>query len=187
MGGDVSFSVRAVGLCGAVMLSVAGCSGSVEGAPVVAKRSAAPDMPTSDFDPCTDIPADFLAREKLDALGTPRPFHNKSGPYRWDGCTVGMLGGYAASILTTNLSMDEIRARNYAGYHEFVIDGRTAATYNPYPDHEDSCSLSVEMQSGSLDIGITNDNQATLTGDREACDLAAELAEKIVPMIPEGS
>ncbi|MFI9509252.1 DUF3558 domain-containing protein [Nocardia sp. NPDC052566] len=140
----------------------------------------AKDVPTG-FDPCTDIPADVLASEKLKASG--RKDLDAPGGVKWRGCGWVRPNGYAVAIKTTNLTVQAVRDRNFAGAEQFTIAGRPAIAAHQLDDKA-ACIVNVEMKGGSLEFNLDNPPSRSETGKVESCQLARTLAEKVVPSVP---
>ncbi|WP_338773247.1 DUF3558 domain-containing protein [Nocardia vulneris] len=171
---------------GAVVV-VGGCGPSGGGAekttvPSTGASGVAPNVPAG-FDPCKDIPQSVLDSEKLRQKITDDS--NASGGIQWRGCLWVQPDGYAGSIRTTNITVDMVRAKNFADTREFTINGRRAISSRQSDDHaEAECTVDVEMKGGSLEFGLTNPASNRNTGHINTCDLARTLAEKVVPSIP---
>ncbi|MGQ4617317.1 DUF3558 family protein [Nocardia sp. R7R-8] len=182
---------RATGLAfGAVML-LAGCgpgdNDSSKGTTSTPGPSLAADVPRS-YDPCKDVPESVLAAEKLHGrdlanLDADSPY----GRIKWQGCAWVRSNGYAASIRTTNLTIDVVRSRNYADTREFMVNGRRAISTRQFdgPHIMEACTLDVEMKGGgSLEFGVNNPPSRSETGTVDSCEIARMLAEKVVPTMP---
>lgn len=167
-----------------------GCGSSVDGDATPSGSSTATnagagvaaDVP-SGFNTCTDIPQSVLDSEKLKPRG--EADSNAADGIKWRGCKYLRSNGYAATITTTNLTIDMVRHENFRDAQEFTINGRGAiSTRQVEATPEESCVVNVEMKGGSLDVSLTNPSVTRETGHLDTCVLARTLAEKIVPAIP---
>ncbi|WP_378738808.1 DUF3558 domain-containing protein [Nocardia brasiliensis] len=175
---------------GAVFV-IAGCGSSTDGDPTptgnsaTSKTSVAPDVP-SGYDPCKDIPQSVLDSEKL--LDKTPDDSNASGGIKWRGCLWVQTDGYAGSIRTTNITVDMVREKKLPDARELSIGGRRAISTRQVEDHPQAvCTINVEMKGGSLEFGLTNPTTSKRTGQLDTCDLARNLAEKVVPTLPATS
>ncbi|WP_328406242.1 DUF3558 domain-containing protein [Nocardia sp. NBC_00403] len=171
---------------GAVVL-LSGCGPSTGGdakpsTPTNTGPSLAADAPRS-YDPCKDVPQSVLDSEKLHNQHTVTD--SAGGGVRWVGCQWVRSSSYGVSIRTTNLTIDLIRSRNFPEATEFTINGRRAISTRQFegPSIKEACTLNVEMKGGSLDFNLNNP-KSTSTGSLDSCDLARDLAEKVVPSLP---
>ncbi|WP_083894339.1 DUF3558 domain-containing protein [Nocardia tenerifensis] len=180
-----SWRVVAVG-CGAVVL-LGGCGPSDDGdgkagSSSTSKTSVAPDVPAG-YDPCKDVPQSVLDSEKL--LDKTPDNSSVDGGIKWRGCLWAQTDGYAASIQTTNITVEMVRARHFPDTHEFSIDGRRAISSRQSTDHPDAaCTVDVEMKGGSLEVSLSNPPSRRNTGQLDTCELTRKLAEKVVPTMP---
>ncbi|CAM4278136.1 hypothetical protein NONI108955_18570 [Nocardia ninae] len=93
--------------------------------------------------------------------------------------------GYAASIQTTNITVDLVREKKFPDSREFTIGTRHAISTRQVDDHpEAACTVNVEMKGGSLEFNLTNPASNKATGQLNTCDLARGLAEKVAPAMP---
>ncbi|MBF6454703.1 DUF3558 domain-containing protein [Nocardia cyriacigeorgica] len=181
---------------GAAVL-LAGCGSVVQGSAVPAGqvldgRPIADEVP-SGFNPCTDIPQSVLDSEGLhgtNAGGVPTKDDswNRGKGARWMGCRWVVSDGYATNISVTNLTLDHIRhAKHLEIVRDTTVAGRAAvATHQADSQDTYSCELYVDMEGGSLEFGVDNMPSNRKTGHLYSCDLAVGLAEKVVPLIPDG-
>ncbi|OCF87395.1 hypothetical protein AW168_25825 [Nocardia brasiliensis] len=171
---------------GAVFV-VGGCGPSEDGpaktnGPSTSKATMAADVP-SGFDACTDVPQSVLDSEKL--LDKTPNDSNANGGIKWRGCLWAKTDGYAASIQTTNITIDMVRDKKFPDSREFDIGSRHAISTRQIDDHPDAaCTVNVAMTGGSLELNLTNPPSGKATGHLNTCDLARGLAEKIAPAIP---
>ncbi|MFF3572468.1 DUF3558 domain-containing protein [Nocardia jiangxiensis] len=176
--------VSAVLATGAAVLMLAGCSPS--GGSTSSSSSAtttAVTVPTG-FDPCNDIPQNILDSEGLQAK-QPDDFQADAGKTLWRGCQWVELDGYAATIQTTNLTVDATRDKHFTNTKEFSINGRRAISTQQQEDHtSEDCTVNVEMKGGSLQFDLNNPASRSKTGSMDTCQLARGLAEKVVPSMP---
>ncbi|MBF6126952.1 DUF3558 domain-containing protein [Nocardia brasiliensis] len=170
---------------GAVFV-VGGC-GPSDGQPTStgtsgAKSSVAADVP-ADFNPCTDIPQTVLDSDQLKQK-IPND-SNANGGIKWRGCMWAKPDAYAASIQTTNITIEMVREKKFPDTQEFTIGSRRAISTRQVDDHpEAACTVNVEMKGGSLELNLTNPASNRATGHLNTCDLTRSLAEKIAPTIP---
>ncbi|MFE3444994.1 DUF3558 domain-containing protein [Nocardia sp. NPDC059180] len=188
-----------IGVFGALSATVlvASCGSVVEGYAVPAGemldgRPLADEVP-SGFDPCTDIPQSVLDSEGLhgtNAGGAPSKDENwnRGKGARWLGCIWVVSDGYSAGIAVTNLTLDHVRhAKHLTIAREATVASRAVvATHEADTTATTDCKLYVDMVGGSLEIGVGNMPSARKTGHLYSCDLAVGLAEKVVPLIPDG-
>ncbi|WP_194837441.1 DUF3558 domain-containing protein [Nocardia sp. XZ_19_369] len=175
---------------GAVLM-LAGCGPSAGGGdmqtgsgstPPNAKPGLAADVPGG-YDPCTATPQSVLDSENL--RGKNKDDSNASGGVKWRGCAWIQTDGYAASIQTTNLTVDMVRDKNFREARESTISGRRAIQSRQVDDHPDAaCTLNVEMKGGSLEFNLSNPPSRKTTGSIDTCQLTRALAEKVVPTMP---
>ncbi|MFI2231884.1 DUF3558 domain-containing protein [Nocardia testacea] len=174
-------------VCGAV-LTLTGCESSTDSA-TPTETSESPSLAANvpaGFDPCTDIPQSVLDSEGLEQK-IPDSSDLSSGVKR-QGCMWVQTDGYAASIVTTNVTLDMVRGKNFPEATEFTIGSRRALSTRQLEAHaEESCYVNVEMTGGSLEFGLTNSSSNRKTGHLNTCDLARTLAEKVAPTIPVGA
>jgi hypothetical protein len=178
---------RLISLVCAAAFVLAGCDSLREGAAAPGtpgRPTLAPEVPAG-FDPCKDIPQEVLDSEGLQNK-IPDSSDLSSGLKR-RGCMWVQLDGYAASIVTTNATLDIIRGQNFPEATEFVIGERRALSTRQQEEAADeSCYVNVAMKDGSLEFGLTNSTSNRNTGHVDTCDLARSLAEKVVPAVPSG-
>ncbi|WP_433601006.1 DUF3558 domain-containing protein [Nocardia sp. CA-135953] len=186
-------SSRGNALCGiasavGAVLLLSGCGSSTDGEakPASTSTSAGPslaaDVPRT-YDPCKDVPQSVLDSEKLGMKSTANG--DAGGEVKWRGCAWVRPSSYGVSIRTTNLTIDVIRSRNFPETTEFTIDGRRAISTRQFdgPFIKEACTVDVEMRGGSLEFNLTNP-KSTNTGSLDSCNLARDLAEKVVPSLP---
>ncbi|MFD3506757.1 DUF3558 domain-containing protein [Nocardia sp. NPDC058666] len=179
---------------GAVLL-VAGCESSTDGQAVgleatTSGQGLAADVPVG-FDPCRDIPKSVLDSEGLHkASSNNNADFDGAGGVKWRGCSWVVSDGYAAGITTTNLTVDKVRSNTKLTVRgEYTIGGRSAvaASRSDNKNPRSVCTLTVAMQGGSLEFSLDNPDSNELTGQRDTCELARGLAEKVVPLLPAGA
>jgi hypothetical protein len=152
------------------------------GATTMSGPSVAADVPRG-YDPCKNIPDSVLASEQLRAAG-PAGL-DADGGIKWRGCRWIRTDGYVAVIWTTNLTVDMTRDRHFSDPQEFTIGGRRAIATRQVQEHPDAvCTVTVEMQGGSLEFDLTNPPSNRDTGSTDTCRLARTLAEKVAPTVP---
>jgi hypothetical protein len=115
-----------------------------------------------------------------------------NGGIKWRGCSWVVSGGdgYGASIRTTNITLPMVRAnKDFTVSQELTIDGRPALTYQQtgQVDTHGNCLLDVTMTGGSLELLIDNAGTRPKTGNLAACDIAKNLAQKLVSTFPPGA
>ncbi|MEU4344386.1 DUF3558 domain-containing protein [Nocardia sp. NPDC023852] len=170
-------------------LALAGCSSSDAGGDqptgpngASSTGSLPPDVP-SGYRPCDDVPKSVLDSEKL--LDKTPDDSDAAGGVKWRGCMWVQTDGYAATIQSTNISVDMVRKKSFRDAHEFTISGRQSISTRQVDDHpEAACTVNAEMKGGSLEINLSNPASNRNTGSLNTCDLARTLAEKVVPTIP---
>ncbi|MBF6523429.1 DUF3558 domain-containing protein [Nocardia farcinica] len=169
------------------LVVLGGCHSSVDGDAGPAGSTAAvvaADVPAG-FDPCEDIPQSVLDSEGL-TMKIPAD-STVSGGIKWRGCQWVKADGYGATVQTTNISVDMVRAKNFVDARELTIGGRQAIESRQVADHPESvCTLNIEMQGGSLELNLTNPPSGTKTGHLDTCELTRSLAEEIMPSVPPG-
>lgn len=172
----------------AAAMALAGCSSSTGGdaqstqAATSTGPTLAADAPRG-YDPCTDVPQSVLDSEKLHSKDPAN--REASGGVKWRGCAWVRSSSYSVSIRTTNLTIDIIRSRNFPETTEYTIDGRRAISTRQFdgPFIKDACTVDVEIKGGSVEFNLNNP-KSTDTGHLNSCDLARDLAEKVVPSLP---
>lgn len=163
-------------------LVLAGCESSGEGAQVPVSTTVAAGAPTG-FDPCTDIPQSVLDSEGL--LDKSKDDANAAGGVQWRGCLWVQTDGYAASIQTTNITVQMVRDKRLPEAQEFDLSGREAiATRRNEARPEEECTVNVAITGGSLEFSLTNPRSNRRTGQVDTCDLARTLAGKVVAELP---
>lgn len=173
-------------VCGAVLFA-AGCgNGDTPGSGGTSTASTSA-VEAAKFDPCTDIPESVLS---VDNLKRGQVENSKAGDVTWTGCSyVERQGnGYAVRIVTTNLTLERIKAKYPDSYRESDFAGRKGAFYALHPDSgTESCTANIEMAAGTLEFDMDNPKSAPKTGTQEPCDLLTKLARQVVPTIPAGA
>lgn len=144
----------------------------------------ATDVP-SGYDACSDVPQEVLDSENLKM---PIPQNSTvSGGIKWRGCTWVQSDGYAATIQTTNITVEMVLEKGFPDTRRMEIAGRSAVSSRRVDDHPGAaCALNIDMAGGSLEINLSNPPSRKKTGHLDTCELTVELAEKIVPTLPEG-
>ncbi|MFD0366188.1 DUF3558 domain-containing protein [Nocardia sp. GCM10030253] len=176
----VTFAIGA-----AVLLSGCGAGDAKPSTPTSTRPPLAEDVPRS-YNPCKDVPQSVLDSEKLGMQSLANS--DGSGGVMWRGCAWVRSSSYGVSIRTTNLTIDLIRSRNFAEATEFTIGGRRAISTRQFdgPFIKEACTVDVEMKGGSLEFNMTNP-KSTKTGKLDSCQMARDLAEKVVPSLPATS
>ncbi|MGW0248004.1 DUF3558 domain-containing protein [Nocardia goodfellowii] len=184
--------IAAVTALAAVAALAAGCGSNSggDGNPsgtktATASPSIAEDVPKG-FDPCTDIPAGIMAAERQKSTG--RSDADAPNGVKWRGCrwVMNTGSGYGASIRTSNITLDMVRARNFRDTRQVLIGSRQALSTRQ-SDDDAACVVNVEMKGGSLEFLVNNPKSNKDTGHIDSCQLARDLAEKVVPAIPAGA
>ncbi|MFR9751090.1 DUF3558 domain-containing protein [Nocardia sp. 004] len=173
-----------------VLVLVVGCGSSDMQDDESANEPTLAERAPSGFDPCTDIPKSVLDSEGLHTASlSNNADYNGAGGIEWRGCSWVASNSYAAGITTTNLTVELVRANPKLSIRdEYTIDGR-AAIATSRADHDNPrarCTLNVEMRGGSMEFSLSNPDSNRLTGHMDTCVLARGLAEKVVPLIPQG-
>jgi hypothetical protein len=170
------------------VVALAGCSSSDNGDQTTEQRSStstpslAPDVP-SGYEPCEDVPKSVLDSEKL--LDKTPDNSNATGGVKWRGCMWVQTDGYAATIQTTNITVDMVREKNFADVREFTINGRRSISTRQVTERlEAACTINVHMSGGSLEVNLSNPPSNRNTGSLDTCQLARALTEKVVPTMP---
>ncbi|MBF6266585.1 DUF3558 domain-containing protein [Nocardia farcinica] len=168
-----------------VVVVLGGCDSSVDGDAGPAgstTATVAADVPAG-FDPCEDIPQSVLDSEKLEMESPDNT--DASGGLKWRGCMWVQRDGYVAGIQTTNVTIDMVWEKGFAGTRELTIGGRPAISTRQVEDHpESACTLNVEMQGGSLEFNLSNPSSSRKTGHLDTCELTKALADKVVSYLP---
>ncbi|MFF3226349.1 DUF3558 domain-containing protein [Nocardia suismassiliense] len=186
-----SLSWKVSGLVLGAVFVLAGCGPADDGdrkptgstnSPATSKTGLAADVP-SGFNACNDIPQAVLDSEKL--LDKTPNDSNANGGIKWRGCLWAKTDGYAASIQTTNITVDMVQDKKFPDSREFTIGNRRALSTRQIADRPaEACTVNVEMKGGSLELNLTNPASSKATGHLNTCDLARGLAEKIAPAMP---
>ncbi|MFD3506313.1 DUF3558 domain-containing protein [Nocardia sp. NPDC058666] len=144
--------------------------------------SLAAEVPIG-YNPCTDVPAAVMAAERQESTG--RADADAPNGVKWRGCgwVMNTGSGYGVRIRTTNLTLSMVRDRNLPDTHEFVIESRQAVSTRREND-DTGCWVNVEMKGGTLEFLIDNPKSNKDTGQIDACQIAKDLAVKVVPSIP---
>jgi hypothetical protein len=174
--------IRGVTLAAGAVLLVSACNSSGGGSAQPSTTTAA-DVPQG-YDPCTDI-----SQSILDSLGlhSKIPAENQSDGTKWQGCQWVRSDWYAMAIQVTNATVDKVRDQHYQDTQEFTINGRRAISSRQAPGHPDyQCTVNVEIKGGSLEFFLSNSPSNRMGGNKNSCDMAREVAEKIVPTLPVG-
>ncbi|MFC8527539.1 DUF3558 domain-containing protein [Nocardia sp. NPDC057227] len=177
-------------LAALTVFAVAGCDSSGGEQPPSSAASAtssalAQTVPTG-FRPCDDIPADVLESERLRNKRTDD--NSASGGVIWSGCAWTQPDGYAATIQTTNITVDLVRGKKFTDARELDIGGRQAISTRQVDAHpEAACTVNLALKGGSLEVNLSNPPSRKNTGNLDTCELAKALVAKIAPVIPTGA
>ncbi|MFF0495943.1 DUF3558 domain-containing protein [Nocardia aobensis] len=178
---------RGITLGVGVVAVVAGCDSGGGSSHVTNSVSAtatvAADVPAG-FDAC-QLPQSLIQAEKLKNKGTDT--HDGGGGTKWRGCIWVVSDGYSASIDSTNITLDMVRAnKDFTVGQELSVAGRPALAYGPANQNnlQTHCILSVEVRGGSLEVSVNNPPNRSATGGEDSCAIATRLAAGIGPVIP---
>ncbi|MBO0852343.1 MAG: DUF3558 domain-containing protein [Nocardia sp.] len=163
---------------------VAGCgSGSQSTSGAAPSSTIAAEVP-SGFDPCNDIPQGVLDSLQLESKIPAKA--SADGGVEWKGCRWVKSNYYAISIRTTNLTIDMVRDKHFQDTQEYTLAGRRAISTRQVPEHpNNNCSVDVDMKGGSLEFFLSN-SPSDQSADMNTCDMAREVAEKVVQILPAG-
>lgn len=110
---------------------------------------------------------------------------------KWLGCSWIQSDGFAAGVAVTTITGQQIRESPSSQWvigTQSTIAGRAAITYwMPARNPAENCNINVEMKGGGMEISITNPPSRRKSKDRNACDIATSMAEKLAPTIAAGS
>lgn len=179
-------AIAASAVC-AIALVVTGCTSTDGDNAPTPSASSAPSSPveSAKFDPCTDIPQSVLSAEGLENRG---PDNSQNESTTWTGCGYQVSGGYDVRIVTTNLTLDQIKTKFPDSYREQNFGGRRAAFYTLFPSlGAASCVVNVEMASGTLEFDLANQKSRPKTGQLDSCSLLTNLVQQTVAAIPPGA
>lgn len=160
---------------------------STSSAPSTASASSAPSSTSNTgaaFDPCTALTQQFLAEHQWNAR-TPTPKQDSTGNFQWKGCVYVAQSTYTFRVQTTNGTLAQVREK-FPTATELTIDGRKALRYEARPDVPGGCTVNLDMKSGSLYI-LVDDPRGLHPRKLSPCDNATEIAEAVVPLLPQGS
>ncbi|WP_433662685.1 DUF3558 domain-containing protein [Nocardia sp. CA-128927] len=187
-GRKVHGGLAALGSCAIALLAVTGCSSNTtDGSPQSSAPASSSASTLAKFDPCQDIPQSVLTAENLENRG---PDNSKAAETTWTGCGFQdrQADGYDVRIVTTNLTLDQIKAKYPDTYREQNFGSRRAAFYTLFPSlGTTSCVLNIELASGTLEFDLSNPKSAKKTGQMDTCALLTNLAGQVVASIPAGA
>lgn len=168
---------------------LSGCNssdGDSVGSSASPTHTIAAEVPAG-FDACKDIPQSLLQSEQL--IKPEVDSKDGNAGIKWRGCGWIQSDGYSATIDTTNITLDMVRAnKEFTVAEELTIAGRPAVTsYLGGQDPHVDCAINVEMKGGSLEISIDNPRSRKKSGTQHSCDIAKRLAEGIAPAIAAGA
>ncbi|MFB7877088.1 DUF3558 family protein [Nocardia sp. NPDC056064] len=175
-----------VGLLVSCAVLVTGCSSDPGSTAATETTASTTSAQSADFDPCIDIPEEFLKRENL-TRGDAEDFDN--GQIRTHGCAYFKLRGqaYDVRIVRTTVTLDDIDNKFADSYREVQFGDRTAAFYVLFPKQgAESCVLNLEMATGSLEFDLSNP-ASSKTGGTDSCELLSTFVNNVIPYIPEGA
>ena len=183
MGSWGSVARGVVLLGGAVVLTV-GCQsgGSAGDGSAKATTSTVAPVPSS-YDPCAQVPQSALDQFQLDpALKTTAHNLAEDGT-EWRGCGWGNPS-WSVSVQVSNATFATIRAQHYQDVQSLTVAGRPAMSSRVVPEHPlKQCSVDVQIKGGTLDFFLS-DSHAGAPGGPNACDLARQVAEAVIPTVP---
>lgn len=136
------------------------------------------------FDPCTALTPQFLAQHQWDARA-PEHKQTTTGAFTWKGCAYLAQARYTFGVQTTNGTLTQVREK-FPAATELTIDGRKALRYEARPDVPGGCTVNIDMKSGSLYI-LVDDPRGLHPRKLPPCDNVTEIAEAVVPLLPQGS
>ncbi|WP_040691823.1 DUF3558 domain-containing protein [Nocardia vinacea] len=136
------------------------------------------------FDPCTALTPQFLAQRQWDARA-PEHKQTTTGAFTWKGCAYLAQARYTFGVQTTNGTLAQVREK-FPAATELTIDGRKALRYEARPDVPGGCTVNIDMKSGSLYI-LVDDPRGLHPRKLSPCDNVTEIAEAVVPLLPQGS
>ncbi|MGW0022060.1 DUF3558 domain-containing protein, partial [Rhodococcus sp. NPDC003382] len=159
------------------LLPLAGCasSNSVTG-------RALKVTPSELFDPCT-LPDDALRSVSVDPL-TERPGFAGAQSEGWAVCA--WEGEwYFLSIFTTDISVEELRARpKNTDFRSVTVGKREAVTFRSvYEIQNDLCDLAYPTSQGTVIIRVNT--KANLAPQEDPCAISLRTAIDLDPRIPE--
>ncbi|WP_433205880.1 DUF3558 domain-containing protein [Nocardia sp. CA-107356] len=191
---SVKNSPAVAGLLTAAAIVLAACGGgnsptptSTSTAPATSGPSTAPSsIPNTGaaFEPCTALTPEFLTAHQWNAR-TPTPKQDSTGGFQWKGCLYVAQSTYTFRVQTTNGTLTQVREK-FPTATELTIGGRKALRYEARPDVPGGCTVNIDMKSGSLYI-LVDDPRGLHPRKLSPCDNVTEIAEAIVPLIPQGS
>lgn len=144
---------------------LSGCNSS-DGDSVGSSASPTPTIAAevpAGFDACKDIPQSLLQSEQL--IKPEVDSKDGNAGIKWRGCGWIQSDGYSATIDTTNITLDMVRAnKEFTVAEELTIAGRPAVTsYLGGQDPHVDCAINVEMKGGvSRSASITRDHARNL-------------------------
>ncbi|MFI6772690.1 DUF3558 domain-containing protein [Nocardia sp. NPDC050412] len=142
------------------------------------------DTTATAFDPCTALTPQFLAQHQWDARA-PEHKQTTTGAFTWTGCAYLARARYSFGVQTTNGTLAEAREK-FPTATELTIHGRKALRYEARPDVPGGCTVNIDMKSGSLYI-LVDDPRGLHPRKLTPCDNVTEIAEAVVPQLPQGS
>jgi hypothetical protein len=160
---------------------------SASTAPATSGTSTAPSSTSSTgaaFDPCTALTPQFLTEHQWNAR-TPTPKQDSTGNFQWKGCVYVAQSTYTFRVQTTNGTLAQVREK-FPTATELTIGGRKALRYEARPDVPGGCTVNIDIKSGSLYI-LVDDPRGLHPRKLSPCDNVTEIAEAVVPLIPQGA
>ncbi|WP_280385668.1 DUF3558 domain-containing protein [Nocardia wallacei] len=185
--------VRGAAAIAAAAALVSGCNSGNEGDPEPSGASGTSAAPVPGYDPCTQIPHSAL--DSLQLHGS-IPRESSNSGLKWFGCQWVRSDWYAVDIVVTNTTLSKIREQGTSSTPLFVVQdlksftvaGRPALSNRQSRDHPDQqCTVNVEIKGGSLEFFLSNPRENRKGGGLDSCQLAQEVAEKVVPTLPAGT
>ncbi|MFX0577412.1 DUF3558 domain-containing protein [Nocardia nepalensis] len=152
--------------------------------PAASTSAASPSATATAFDPCTALTPQFLAEHQWDARA-PEHKQTTTGAFTWKGCAYLAQARYTFGVQTTNGTLAQVREK-FPTATEFTIGARKALRYEAHPDVPGGCTVNIDMKSGSLYI-LVDDPRGLHPRKLSPCDNVTEIAEAVVPLIPQST
>ncbi|MBF6086216.1 DUF3558 domain-containing protein [Nocardia cyriacigeorgica] len=141
------------------------------------------------FDPCSGLGDDTIIRAGFDPATRERNDFTFD-TYSFIGCTFknrDVVGSQKVTVRTlrvssSNITLDEFRARYQDTSSEIVINGAQALQYTNPDGTRDACNIAVESEDGVLDIGKIVSSPFT---EEQPCEGIRDIAATIASAIPK--
>ncbi|MEU4710468.1 DUF3558 domain-containing protein [Nocardia salmonicida] len=134
-------------------------------------------LATNVFNPCRQVPTQFLADYRLGAEA--KGANNTVENYSAVGCAYAGAGGQL-SVAVSNAPLSELGRETPNAFAPNRIAGRPARIMT-LPQERRFCRLDVQIAGGILALTLSGDP----SGDN--CAVLTAMAEKLVPQLPEGA